>query len=525
MNKLSESLKGLKEKFKEMTKAKKIALAILTLVIVITLITITVVALKPNYVVLFSNMTADDSGAIIQNLQDKKVKYKVEGNSILVEKEGVDKLRMELLSEVSLKEGSHGFELFDESKTIGATDSESKILYQRALSGELERTIKSFNEIDNAKVNLVIPDKSAFVTKPTPATASVTVLLKKGKELSEDQVRAIVSLISGSVENLPKENVTVVTDNFKLLTEGLFDKNKTNLAKSTDKQIMIKKEVEEEYRKKVINVLEPIYKNKVRVSVNADLNFDAIEKNDVKYDKEGAVVSKHETETTDTTTENTSGSPIDNNMNNTENDKDKKNNGTVHKESTTNYDVSKSEETIVKAPGAVQRLSASVVIDGNVDNQTKTSIRNLVAEAIGASKQRGDAITVEGIQFDTQAKDIAEKELNDMKKAEAKAKMNKIISMAVFGVAALVILVIILSAIKKSKKQDTLEDVDEITNFDMMIGDDTEFNEKRNKFEDLELGAESERDHIISEVQKYASNKPEQVVDIVKAWLAEEEGR
>lgn len=517
MSKLSESINKQKEKLKEMSKAKKIALGIISSVAIITLITITVIILQPKYVVLFSNMTSEDSGAIISNLKEKKTKYKIKDNSILVEKKSVDQLRMELLSEVSLKEGSHGFELFDNSK-IAPTDKESKIMYQRALSGELERTIKSFAEVENAKVNLVIPDKSAFITKPAPATASVTLMLAKGKELSEDQVRAIVALVSGSVENLPKENVSIVADGFKLLTEDLFNEEKNGIKKSTDQQLAAKKQMEEEYEKKIMNVLEPIYKQKVRVSVNADLNFDAVQQNKTEY-KNGVVLSQHEITSSNNTEVNNSGSPVDNNMNNDQGTNASGENVT-HKESTTNYELPKSEETVSKAPGQIERLSASIVVDGTggtIDNQTRASINNLVSEAIGFNRKRGDSITVEALPFDRDEKDRAEKELEEMKEAEKIAKRNKLIYMGIFGVAAIIILAIVISAIRKSKQEE--EEV-EVPNFDMIIGDDVK---PKEIFETLNLEAETEKEHVANEVRKYASNKPEQVADIVKSWLAEDE--
>lgn len=524
MSKLSDGLNKQKEKLKEMSKAKKIALAIITSVALISIITIAVVALKPKYTVLFSKMTTEDSGAIIGKLDEKGAKYKIEGDSILVEQKDVDKLRMEVLSEVSLKEGSNGFELFDEKNSTASTDREAKIMYQRALSGELERTIKVFEEVESAKVNLVIPDKSAFITTPTPSSASVTLLMKKGKELSEDQVRAIVSLISGSVENLPKENISVVSDNFKLLTEGLYDeKGNSTSNNSSDKQLAIKKQIEEEYKDKIMNVLEPIYKDKVKVSVNTALNFDAIEQNTLKYEPEGTVVSKHDITTTERTAENTSGSPVDNNMNETQ-ENETATNGTTHKENTTNYEISKKEETIIKAPGAVEKVTAAVVVDGAIDNQTKNSIRSLVSEAISLDAKRGDAVTVESLEFDNTEKEQAEKELEEMKKAEEAAKRKKLISMIVAGSAAFIILMILLRAIKKSRaveEEDEFEE-DEDSNFDIIIGDKPQ---AKDIFEDLNLESDSENEHIASEVKKYASNKPEQVADIIKSWIAEDERR
>ncbi|MEG0772979.1 flagellar basal-body MS-ring/collar protein FliF [Clostridium sp.] len=523
MNKLSDLIKNLTTKWKEMSKSKKIAYSIIATVSFLTLGILLYVNLTPKYVVLFSNMTSEDSGAIIQGLDGKKVSYKVDGDSILVEKGQVDKLRMELLSEVPLKEGSQGFELFDSGK-VAPTDSEAKIMYQRALSGELERTIKSFSAVEWAKVNLVLPDNSAFVTKPSPATASVTLKLAAGKQLGEDQVRAIVSLVSGSVENLPKENVTIVSDNFKLLTEGIFDEDKDDYTASSDKQLIVKKEIEDEYQKKILNVLEPIYKDGIRVSVNTKVNFDAKKEDNTIYEN-GAVVSEHEIKTGTSAGGNTSGSGVDNNLTNNQNPGNNSET-TNHEETTKNYEPTKKVETTVKAPGQVERVTASVVVNKELDDQTRVAISNLVSEAIGYDQKRGDTITVESLAFNTDAQDLAQKSIEEMKAQEAKAKRDRLIALGVGAGAALIILIIILSSIRRRKtKADA--DADELLDFeglDMVIGE-TITPKPKEIFEELDLETETQKDHVIKEVKKYAEQKPEQVADVIKSWLAEDERR
>lgn len=118
-------------------------------------------------------MDSNDSGTVLQKLKDKKVEAKVEGNNILVPKDKVDELRMQMLSEVPLTNGSQGFEILDKSQ-FGETDQEMKINYQRALQGELERTIKGFPQVDNTRVHLVLPEETAFVKETQPGRASVT---------------------------------------------------------------------------------------------------------------------------------------------------------------------------------------------------------------------------------------------------------------------------------------------------------------------------------------------------------------
>ncbi|MFR1708050.1 MAG: flagellar basal-body MS-ring/collar protein FliF [Clostridium sp.] len=521
MEKLSKLMKKIKDKWNSMSKTRKIALVIISVVTVIAIGTLLYVSLKPKYTVLFSNMDSKDSGNVIANLDSKGAKYKIEGNSILVEKSQVDKLRMEMLSEVQITEGSQGFELFDQG-SIGATDEESRIMYQRALSGELERTIKGFEEVQAAKVNLVLPNNSAFVTKPSPASASVTVKLAPGSELSQEQVKAIVHLVSGSVENLDKEDITVVSDNLTLLTEGLFDNENGTQSTSTENQIAATKKVEQEFEKKILNVLDPIYKDNVKVSVNAQLNFDAVKQNNVTYDPEkSVVVSEHNVKDNSEKAENTSGSTVDNNMSNTQDTEDKTT-GSGYSEETKNYNNSKVEETVVKAPGQVERITTSVVVNGDIDNVTKNTIKNLVADAIGFDEARGDGISVESLAFNDDYKTQAEEEINAMKQAEAKAKRNKLIALGV-GVAIALILTIVIISILRSRKNEVVEE-DEIEGLDVVVGEKNIENIE-DLYKDLDLEAESEKEKIMAEVRKYAEKKPEQVADIIRSWMTDEEGR
>ncbi|MEK6266742.1 MAG: flagellar basal-body MS-ring/collar protein FliF, partial [Clostridium sp.] len=378
MNKLLEMRNKFSQSWSKLSGSKKIAYSLLMVVVTVSLIYFLVAATKTKYDVLFSNMTTEDSGAIVAKLKDKKVDYKITGSSILVPKADVDSLRMELMSEVKITEGSDGFELFDSGK-MAPTDTETKIMYQRALSGEIERAIKSFSEIEGAKVNLVLPENTAFVRETEPARASVTLKLKAGTKLDNSQVRAIVSLLTGAVENLPKENVSIVSDKFVLLTEGLYDAEVDNLTASTDEQQVLKGEVEKNLEAKIMKVLEPIYKTGVRVSVNTELDFDAVKQNTVKYDPEGTIVSSHDIETwNDNSGTGLSTSPVDEGSKNTIETTTPDGNA-VNRELTRNYEISKTEENIVKAPGGISKITTSVVLDGNLDEATRASVNNLVA--------------------------------------------------------------------------------------------------------------------------------------------------
>jgi len=518
MNKLLEMRNKFSQGWGNLSKNKKIAYSILAGVIIIALGSFIVSTSQTKYDVLFSNMTEEDSGAILTKLDEKKVAYKVTGTSILVPKADIDSLRMQLMSEVTMTNGSQGFELFDSGK-MAPTDTETKIMYQRALSGEIERAIKSFDEIEGAKVNLVLPENTAFVRETDPASASVVLKLKSGTKLNESQVRAIVSLLTGAVENLPKENVSIVSDKFVLLTEGLYDEEDASATESTGDQQDLKAQIEKAFEAKIMKVLEPIYKDGVKVSVNSELDFDAITRNTVAYDpKGGVIVSENNIETWNGgTSTGLSTSPVDDASQNVS-PTDTKDGNIVNKEGTKNYENSKTEENTVKAPGGIKKLTASVVLDGNLDQATRTSVNNLVAQAMGYSGNRGDTISIEGLNFDATSKKAAEQALLDIANADTAAAKKLLYTRIAYGALAVMLFIIIIIAIRRSSKKAA----EAPNGIDMTIKDNIA--PKAEEFyEPIEFGGKTKKSQMEDDVKRYASEKPEQVAEIIKSWMAEDE--
>lgn len=526
MNKLKDFFNGIKEKWTGLSKTKKIVTSIIIVGIIGFIVALSLYVGKTKYAVLFSNLGETDSGVVLQKLKDKKVEPKVEGGKILVPKEDVDKLRMEMLSEVQLTNGSQGFEILDKGK-FGQTDKEMEVNYQRALQGELERTIKSFPQVENCRVHLVLPEETAFVKETNPGRASVTLNLKQGQTLKKDQVKAIIALVSGSVKNIPNKNVEVIDNKMTLLSKNLYDENgeEAGGSTSTEKQQQLKKNYEKNMQDKVLGMLEAIYgKDKVKVNINSDLDFDSTKTDSTTYGPKSLVVSEHsvkEKNTSNPSQNNGNGSAVDNNM---VNNVVTNNNGeetSTRDENTKNYDNSKTNQKTIKAPGAVKRLTASVALDGNIDQETKTAVTNLVNSAIGYDAKRGDTINVEGIPFDTTSKDDAKKDLEDMQKMQDRNNKIKLFGGIGAG-AALLIALIVFIILKKRRDYDDEEYEDE--GLDVTIGDEEEDNSNpKPKFKPIELENENEQTHIENEIRKYAKEKPDQVVDIIKSWLAEDE--
>lgn len=208
MNKIKEFLKKTIEKFKAMGKLARICVIISLIAIVIGIVLFIFFSFSNKYQVLFTDLESKDAKLVTEKLEELKVDMKIEGNTILVPKEQVDKLRLEIAP--SLNGGSVGYELMDEASSFGITSEEFHIKKLRMIQGELEKTIKSFPQVNNARVHITIPEETVFMKEQEEGSAAAYIELKTGENLEVSQVKSIVSLISSSVSNIPRENVEVI---------------------------------------------------------------------------------------------------------------------------------------------------------------------------------------------------------------------------------------------------------------------------------------------------------------------------
>lgn len=528
MNRLSQIVAGIKDKWLGLSKIKKIVIGMLIVAVIASIATLGVLSTRTKYGVLFSNMDATDSAAIINKLKSDKVEYKVDSstNTIYVPENKVDDLRLEYAT--SVKGGSVGFELFDGNSQLGMTDQQFNVQYQRALQGELERTIKGFSQIDNANVQIVMPDNSVFVRDGSPAKASVFLKMKPGQTLSKNQVKAIVSLVVGAVKNLSANDVQVVDDNMTLLSSGLNNDGNQDISNTTAARNDIEAKAEKNLQEKVLNQLEAVYgKDKVKVQVNADMNFDSTQQNSTTISNP-TVISEHNERDTSTGGVAAQGtSPTDNNVN--ANQIANNNSGSsTHDESTKNYNTNTTETKTLTSPGNITRLTVSVLVDeAQISAQEQASINNIVSQAVGFNQQRGDVISVEGMNFDNTLQQNAQKAIDQMNQQEQQAQKRKLYTIIAIGTAAAIAaiaagIIVLLRRRRARKALEEAEEDEEIEGIDTVI-DDT-IKPKEQIYEPIEFEREDEKSHMEKEVKKYADTKPEQVAEVVKAWLAENEG-
>ncbi|WP_066872275.1 flagellar basal-body MS-ring/collar protein FliF [Clostridium mediterraneense] len=518
MNKIKEFLKKTIKKFKAMGKLARICVIISLIAVVIGIVLFIFFSFSNKYQVLFTDLESKDAKLVTEKLEELKVDMKIEGNTILVPKEQVDKLRLEIAP--SLNGGSVGYELMDEASSFGITSEEFHIKKLRMTQGELEKTIKSFPQVNNARVHITIPEETVFMKEQEEGSAAAYIELKTGENLEVSQVKSIVSLISSSVSNIPRENVEVIDQNMKLLSDGLFTDEGENIVSSGEavsNQRKLEQDYEKALQKSVYELLNPVLgTNKIKTQINVDLDFDSKQKTEIIVDPNKVIKNQ-------TTIKEASGSggtvstaPVDDNMSN--NIADGENNGSnIRNEQNTEYEIGKTETKTISAPGEVKRVTASVVIDGNLDNKTTEAIKELVGTAIGYKQARGDQISVVSMNFDSTQKEEAEKQITAMNK---EAKKKKFLTIIVASVVVALILVIIISILLfRNKRKDKKEELVDKENILNVAVDDNSIE----SFNPIDFHIKDEKNHVEDEVKKYAIEKPNQVADVIKSWLNENE--
>ncbi len=360
---------------------------------------------------LYSNLDLKEAGSITAALDQGNVKYEVkgDGSTIMVDRDQVASTRLMLSSKGLPTSGSVGYEIFDGGNAMGQTDFVQQLNRQRALEGELARTIQALDGITSARVHLVLPKRELFEEEAEQPSASVSIGVG-GREPGADQVRAMQNLVAGAVPNLKPDRVTVVDQHAKTLSGG-----EAGDAMAADGR---KSDVEARIAKTIKTLVEGIVGvGKSRVNVTADLDLSRITIAEEKFDPDGQVI-RSESTTEQTAKENQPGSggqaSAANNIPGAAGaDADTSISNSGSTESTTNYEISKTTRTEVKEPGQLKRISVAVAVDGITapgkdgkpgaytprSAQEMQRIEQLVRTAVGFDQDRGDQVTVVNVRF------------------------------------------------------------------------------------------------------------------------------
>ena len=514
MQKIKEFLINIKDQFINLDKNKKIAICI-GIVEIIVAITFGVSYSQQNkYGVLYSGLDSIDAATVTKSLEDAGVETKIEGDIIYVPKEQVDKLRIELSS--SITNGSKGFELMDEGSSLSMTDEEFQIKKIRMLQGELEKTIKTFSAVEDARVHITQGQESVFSSETTEGKAAVYVSIKAGEELNQTQIKSIMSLVSASTTNIPKKNVEIIDQNMNLLSEGIYDEDGnalngigTSLSRSAEK------EVSEELQQSIVSMLEGIFgKDKVKVTVNATLNYDTVQKNEVVINPDTVIKSENRSEnTTSNGSSSSSGSPVDNNMTNTT---ESGSNGSSSIEEQIEYEVGKTEITTITSPGEIKTITAAVVIDGSVSDDIMYNVEKMVSSALGINADRGDQLTVVAMEFNNEGQNIFGDTTDEAVVPTTKDFIKYGLIAGGVVLAFIALMIILLAKKKKSKNEDEIVNSEEDTN-DLIA---KLVKEKEAKLE-KEIAMEESELSLEDEIKLIVSKNTDDATELIKTWLSE----
>lgn len=370
---------------------------------------------KADKALLYNDLDLKEAGQISAELDRMGVDYDIRagGTAVFVDRNKVQQAKMALAEENLPTSGSIGYDVFDRNTSMGQTAFTQNINKLRALQGELERTISSLDGVSAARVLLVLPERQLFQTEKETAKASVTIKLN-GNALGTRQTNAIRFLVAGAVPGLKASAVTIVDDSGRVLAGGLDEDGQMGVD-----PLDARMNVEQALRQKIIGVLSSVVgPENVEVQVHADLDMNRITEHEIKYDPDGQVLIS-----SDTSEQNSDEKDSDKNgsVSVSENvpggDADKSNAAgnssvTASSHQTKNFGVSKTETTTIVPPGAIERLSVAVNVDGqrttDADGNTNWSARTpeemnqitaLVKSAMGYDAARKDQVEVTNLRF------------------------------------------------------------------------------------------------------------------------------
>jgi flagellar M-ring protein FliF len=367
----------------------------------------------PQMTPLFTDLSFEDSSAIVKDLERQGIPYELKSDNaiVLVPKDKVARLRMRLAEGGLPKGGGIGYEIFDKSDALGATSFVQNINHLRALEGELARTIRAIDRVQAARVHLVLPERALFSRDKAEASASI--VLKVRGPLEPQQVRAIRHLVASAVNELKPERVSIVDETGRLLADGA--RTETALGVSADeRQTAFERRLREQVETIVTSVVGP---GRARVQLTADFDFNRVTQTSEKFDPEGRVMRSSQTrEESSASNDGKEGQvTVGNELpgaarppgdNNSTREQSKKS------EEILNYEISRSTKTEVTEGGRVNRISVAVLVDGAYTKNDKGEttyqprekeeidrIAALVRTAIGFDQKRGDQVEVVNLRF------------------------------------------------------------------------------------------------------------------------------
>lgn len=521
--------------WQKMNKRQKYILAGIGAILIIVVIGISFVyGSKPEMQPLFTNMETKDAGEVASKLKESKVNYTVQenkqGTTILVPAKDVDKLRLDLAAQ-GLPRGTKGFEIFDDSK-LGVTDFQNKINYLQALQGELTRTIEKIDAVESARVHIVLPEDSLYKKNEKPATASILLKLKDGKDLDKKEIKGIVNLVAHSVQGLQAENVTIIDSDGKILNDPDNHDDKNGLGNTTLTQIQITQKVRQQMQSEIQALLDnALGEGNAFVRLNVELDFDQKQSDKQTFtpvvDDAGILRSSQELQESYNGTSNTPGGPAGTTSNTPGYVAANNTNAQYSKQQATkNYEINSENQKTIASPGAIKRLNVAVLVNDNMTTQQQDAVNRAVSSAIGINQDRGDTISVEAIPFSTEAADRKARE-----EQNARDAANHILYLEIAAVVLPILLALAYYFYRRKKRmeeeqiaQEELEQEQEAAmQQQQALNSQQQANNEAAPSKEEEL-SEEEKTHREERktLEDMINSNPDQVVELLKTWLTDD---
>lgn len=505
---------------------------------------------EPVMSTLYSNLSAEDSAAVVTELGALGVKFEMKsgGSEILVQSPDVLRVRMQLAQKgLPGKASIVGYEIFDKQSMLGTSDFVMNVNLIRALEGELARTIASLNSIKSARVHLVIPRKDVFKKNNFEPTASVVLTLNNRLDVPREEAQAVRHIVSAAVPGLSPSKITIVDNNGKLLAKARSEDEESNSSADTADY---KFQLEERYRNQINNMVEQVVgPGKVDTQISVDVSFIRTSEVSEKYDPDGSVPRSTQTSETVSSATNSGGGEVSvaNELTGQAGGGGGGNENNQKTDEVTNYEISKTVTNKVDNGGTLKKISVAVLVDGSYSKDSNGNdvyaprseeqldqIKTLVKSAIGYDETRGDKVDVVNIQFSNSNSELIPQEgpLDWLKR-----DLDSIIKTFVLGVVAILTIILVVRPLVNKAFDVNASDIEaqEIKN----IANTEAFSQAsaaisgaagnsplENEGPQINLDViQSKIDYSPTQkVNDLIDNNPEETLSIIRSWLAESKG-
>ena len=529
-----EYVKNLLEKWKSLPTPSKILFGGVFLAIITALVLLLVFTMTPGYNLLVSGLSDEQSGYLIQQLETLGIAYKVEpgGRILISNRHNVYEVRMKLASQGILGTTTRGFEILDE-QGFGATSFDKQVHYQIALQGELERSISTIRGVKMARVHLTLPKYTYYVRgEMAEPRASVLVALEPGQELSQNQIKGIMELVAGAVEGMKIENVKVVDNMSRVLSDKVMSEGDLLTASN---RMELKMELESYYGNKIKRTLEAVFgPSRVEVIPDVRLNWKKIETEITKFEQpvRGGLVRSEEEESETSVNQPGAGGAVgtDSNIPPTTYPSSTPEGTTSYEKthSIKNYELNTVVQHLVEnREGEIESLTLSVIVDASSSvfqqfteeerNKWASVVSDLVEKGIGASESATNlAVSVAFLPFDRSVEEMYQETMTQINQRKRLLMIST--GVALLAVVGFITLYLILIQIRRSKARK------------LVAERKTRMEEELKKVlkeevEEVELTPEQQAlKELIDELEKVYRQSPEEIANIIKLWLVERGG-